>query len=124
MLYEVITTYAASKWVIFFIGLGYLFDMMTGTNGHIIAYSPQYRIALAFILSLIVIVTSLLYFFIPLLGITGAAIAIASGLFLNNLMRYLFLLKRYKLQPFNIKFLAVITSYSIHYTKLYDRLSR
>lgn len=101
------TDYAASKWVIFFIGLGYLFDMLTGANALVIGYSRHYRVALVFILILIVLVIFLLYVLIPLWGITGAAIAIAAALFLNNLMRHIFLVKTYHMQPFNLKFILV-----------------
>ena len=107
--------YEQSKWVIFFIGLGYLFDMMTGANAQVIAFSKYYKVSLYFILSLIVVVVALLYFLIPIWGITGAAIAIAAALFLNNLMRFLFLLNKFKLQPFNYKFLIV----TIFYTGIY-----
>ncbi len=107
--------YQRSKWVIFFVGLGYLFDMMTGANGLIISYSKYYKVALYFIVSLILIIISLLYFLIPVWGITGAAIAIAIALFLNNLMRYLFLLGKYKLQPFNYKFITVTLFYTAVY---------
>ncbi|MGV8135553.1 MAG: lipopolysaccharide biosynthesis protein [Mangrovibacterium sp.] len=99
--------YQQSKWVIFFIGLGYLIDMITGSNAQVIAFSRYYRVSLLFIVILIVIVLFLLAALIPLWGITGAAVAIAAGLFLNNLMRYLFLYRKYRLQPFNFKFIAV-----------------
>lgn len=107
--------YAASKWVIFFIGMGYLFDMMTGANAQVIAYSKYYRASLAFIVILIGIMTILFFLLIPPFGIAGAAAGIASALFLNNLMRYLFLWKRYCLQPFNLFYLYV----GVFYTGLY-----
>lgn len=107
--------YAASKWVIFFIGMGYLFDMMTGANAQVIAYSKYYRASLAFIVILIGIMTILFFLLIPPFGIAGAAAGIASALFLNNLMRYLFLWKRYRLQPFNLFYLYV----GAFYTGLY-----
>lgn len=107
--------YAASKWVIFFIGLGYLFDMATGSNAQVIAYSKYYRVSLLFLLVLIGLVFSLIYLLVPVWGITGAAIAIASSLFLNNLLRYVFLKIKYKLQPFNIKFLWVLFLYGFIY---------
>ncbi|MBN1767228.1 MAG: oligosaccharide flippase family protein [Prolixibacteraceae bacterium] len=103
--------YTQAKWVIFFIGLGYLFDMATGANGQIIAFSKYYRINLVFILILIVLVISTMYLLIPLWGIVGAAIAISTSLLLNNIMRYVFLLVKYKMQPFNWKFLLVIGFY-------------
>ncbi|MEL7588804.1 MAG: oligosaccharide flippase family protein [Prolixibacteraceae bacterium] len=99
--------YLQSKWVIFFIGSGYLFDMMTGANAQVIAFSKYYRISLLFIVILIGIVLFLLAALIPVWGITGAAVAIAGGLFLNNLMRYIFLYRKYQLQPFNFKFIVI-----------------
>ena len=99
--------YAESKWVIFFVGLGYLFDMMTGVNEAIIGNSKHYRVLFIFIALLIFIVVGALYVFIPLWGITGAAIAISLALFLNNLMRYIYLWKKFGWQPFNWKFVVV-----------------
>jgi O-antigen/teichoic acid export membrane protein len=99
--------YLQSKWVIFFIAIGNLFDMMTGTNSIIISYSKHYRMMFTFTILLIIAVLALLYLFIPLWGITGAAIAIAATLALNNLMRYIFLYRKYQMQPFNMKFLLV-----------------
>ncbi len=103
--------YLASKWVIFFIGLGYLIDMSTGANGIIINFSKYYWVSLLFTAILIVVVVALMYFFIPIWGITGAAIAIAASLLLNNLMRYLFLFWKFRMQPFNWRFIAAIAFY-------------
>jgi O-antigen/teichoic acid export membrane protein len=83
--------YSGATWVIFFIGLGYLFDMSTGANAHVIAYSKYYRVNLLFIIILIILVVLLMYVMIPLWGIVGAAVAITISLMLNNLLRYLFL---------------------------------
>lgn len=99
--------YQESKWVIFFIGVGYLFDMTTGANSHVIGLSKYYKVSLIFIITLIVIVVSLLYVLIPIYGIVGAGIAIASALFLNNTMRYIFLLWKFNMQPFHLNFIVV-----------------
>lgn len=107
--------YRQSKWVIFFIGIGYLFDMLTGVNGLVIAYSKYYRVSLWFIVVLMVIVVALLFFLIPVWGIVGAAIAIAMALLLNNLMRYVFLLRKYRMQPFNYRFILVALFYTVLY---------
>ncbi|WP_372950512.1 lipopolysaccharide biosynthesis protein [Mariniphaga sp.] len=98
--------YEGAKWVIFFIGLGYLVDMMTGANAQIIAFSEHYRVALYFILILIVLVVVTMFILVPLWGITGAAIAIAASLTANNFMRFLFLKLKYKMQPFDRKILV------------------
>ncbi len=103
--------YNNAKWVIFFIGLGYLIEMLTGANGHIIAYSENYRVALYFLIVLIFLVVVTMYVFIPVWGIAGAAFASALSLSANNLMRYIYLIKKYDMQPFNFKFLLVVISF-------------
>ncbi|WP_372774655.1 lipopolysaccharide biosynthesis protein [Mangrovibacterium sp.] len=107
--------YQQSKWVIFFVGIAYLFDMLTGANAQIIAFSKYYRVAFWFVGILLVIVLSLLFLLIPIWGIVGAAMAIAGGLFLNNLMRYLFLFGKFKMQPFNLKFVTIPLFYVLLY---------
>jgi O-antigen/teichoic acid export membrane protein len=99
--------YSAGKWVIFFIGLSSLIDMITGANGAIIGTSKYYKVQTIFLIILVVllVVTNLLL--IPRLGINGAAIGSAISLSVLNLLRYLFLLYKYQLQPFNIQFLYV-----------------
>jgi O-antigen/teichoic acid export membrane protein len=100
--------YVESKWVIFFIGLGYLIDMMTGANGLILDLSKYYRISLVFIFILILLVVGLLYLLIPIWGIVGAAIAITLALLLNNFLRFIFLYHKYQMQPFDYKFIVVM----------------
>ncbi|RIH64610.1 lipopolysaccharide biosynthesis protein [Mariniphaga sediminis] len=93
--------YNDAKWVIFFIGLGYLVDMLTGANAQIIAFSKYYRVALYFMLVLIILVVVTIFLFVPVWGITGAAIAIAASIATNNVMRLIFLKVKYQMQPFN-----------------------
>ncbi len=107
--------YADGKWVIFFIGLAYLFDMATGANGQIISFSPHYRFALYFVLVLVVLVVITMYIFVPVYGIMGGAIAIAVSIFANNIMRFLFLKIKYKMQPFNLSFLTVALIFTAAY---------
>ncbi len=107
--------YYNGKWVIFFIGLGYLIDMMTGANSQIISFSRHYKIMLLFVVALIILVVVNNLIFIPIWGITGAAIASAFSMFLNNLMRYIYLFRKYKFQPFNYKFLLVALFLAVAY---------
>ena len=107
--------YTAAKWVIFFIGLGYLFDMATGANGQIIVLSKYYRINLVFLSVLVVLMIILMYLLIPLWGITGAAIAVTVSLVVNNLLRSAFLHQKFNLQPFNKKNALVVIIYSLIY---------
>lgn len=103
--------YEIGKWVIFFIGLGYMIDMATGVNALIIAYSKYYRMALWFLMILVVLVISTMYLLIPVWGITGAAIAIALSFLVNNFLRFVFLYQKYSLQPFSFRFFVVIIAF-------------
>src|SRR5690554_4480791 len=103
--------YETGKWVIFFIGLGYLIDMATGANSLIIAYSKYYRMALWFLMILVILVMSTMYFLIPVWGITGAAIAIALSFLVNNFLRFIFLYRKFSLQPFTGSFLLVFVAF-------------
>lgn len=107
--------YEGGKWVIFFIGLGYLIDMATGANVQIISYSKYYRMSLWFLLILVVLVGASMYLLIPVWGITGAAIAIALSFLVNNLLRYIFLYWKFSLQPFNNRFLIVVLAFASAY---------
>ncbi|MBW6536693.1 MAG: oligosaccharide flippase family protein [Mariniphaga sp.] len=95
--------YTEAKWVIFFIGLGYLIDMATGANAHIIAYSRYYKVALYFLIGLIILVIAAILLLVPVWGITGAAVAIAASFAVNNLLRFYFLKWKYDMQPFTVK---------------------
>ena len=100
--------YEGAKWVIFFVGFGYLIEMLTGANGYIIAYSEYYRVALYFLIVLVVLMVVTMYLFIPVWGISGAAFASALSLSLNNLMRTIFLYRKYKMQPYNYKYFLIL----------------
>lgn len=100
-------SYANGRYVIYFIGLASLFDMATGVNGIIISTSKYYRLQSLFVVSLFILVVVTNIIFIPRYGITGAAIASAISTFIYNLIRYLFLLVKFNLQPFNLKQILV-----------------
>ena len=99
--------YVSGKWVIFFIGLSSLLDMVTGANGAIIGTSKYYKVQTVFLLILVALLVATNLLLIPVYGITGAAIGSAISLSVLNLLRYLFLLYKYHLQPFSIHFLYV-----------------
>ncbi len=100
--------YADGKWVVFFIGLGYVIDMATGTNGHVISFSKYYRMALWLLLMLVVLMIILMLLFVPVWGISGAAAAIALAFLFNNFMKFFYVKIKFGMQPFTSKFLHVI----------------
>ncbi|WP_319500557.1 oligosaccharide flippase family protein [uncultured Draconibacterium sp.] len=107
--------YYSGKWVIFFIGLGFLIDMATGTNGIVIILSKYYKVSLLFLLVMLTTVFLSMYLLIPMWGITGAAIAIAIAFLVNNFMRWLFLKVKFKMQPFSFVFIKVLLVFFVAY---------
>ncbi len=107
--------YAQGKWVILFIGLAYIFDMASGGAISILINSKQYRYQTYFMVLLIVLIVITNLTFIPWLGITGAAMASAISKFIVNTGRYAFLKKRFKLEPYNYRFLIVLAAGAVAY---------
>ncbi len=95
------------SFVVFFLGLAQVWDMMTGVNGEIITYSKYYRFNLYLTLFLAItnIVANLIL--IPLYGMTGAAMATCFSFFLFNLAKFLFIKVKFGFQPFSAKLIPV-----------------
>ncbi len=103
-------TYEAGKYVILFMALAGVIEMATGLNGIIIATSRYYRYQSMFIffLLLLVIVTNII--FIPIYGITGAALASLLSTIVYNIVRAGFLYIKFRMQPFNYRFLIILAA--------------
>lgn len=93
--------YANGKYVFLILGFAKLANMTFGVNGQIISISKYYRFdtTTAFILGLLTVLTN--YLFIPKWGIIGAAMATAITIVAFNLVRYIYVLIKLKLQPFS-----------------------
>lgn len=101
--------YQGVKYVYFFIGLAKLFDVSFGINGGILVTSEKYRYDLFINLLLIGLTLFTNVIFIPVYGIEGAAIATAISIIIYNFVKWYLLKKWFCMQPFNYKFLLVIT---------------
>jgi O-antigen/teichoic acid export membrane protein len=100
--------YASGKYVILLMSVGYLFDMATGANGIIIATSKYFRYDTYFMFLLLLVTFATNMLFIPLYGIVGAALATCITYFVFNFLRYLFIWKKFDMQPYDIDFIKVI----------------
>ncbi len=100
--------YRSGKFVVLIIGLGKLFDMSMGINSNIIQHSEYYRFNFytMSLMGIIGIATNIIL--IPVLGITGAAIASLITIALANIIKGIFLSYRFHLQPFNLNFMKAI----------------
>ena len=107
--FEIVTyKFAEGKYVVFFIGLAHVIQMLSGVSGVIIQSSPYYKMQTVFMgsYSLLVIVSNAIM--IPIWGLNGAAFASLLSTLIFNLAKYLFLYRKYQLQPLNKKYLLVI----------------
>lgn len=93
--------YAGGKWVLFFVGLARLADVGFGVNGGIINTSPAYKFDTYANLVLVVLTIVMNLIFIPIYGITGAAIATGISLLSFNVAKYGFLKFKFGFGPFS-----------------------
>ena len=100
--------YAGGKNVILFISLGNLIDMGTGFNYIIMMTSKHYRFDGIFMIIILFLTIFLNYLLIPIYGITGSAIATATTIAAYNIMRWLFLLFKFKMQPYDLNNVKII----------------
>lgn len=107
------------KYALFYLALANVFDMATGVNGTIIGNSKYYRFHTYVMIFLIFLIIITNYIFIPILGITGAAMASALSTLIFNIARYLFLFSKFKLQPFDYKFIYVMAISIVSYLSVY-----
>ncbi|MCU0434857.1 MAG: polysaccharide biosynthesis C-terminal domain-containing protein [Bacteroidia bacterium] len=85
-----------------------LVNLSTGMNGSLIAMSNKYIVGTLFLFFLLVCSIVLNWFLIPFWGINGAAIATAVSIIIFNLMKFIYILYRYKMQPFNLNSIKLL----------------
>ena len=92
--------YAEVKWVFLWLGFGKFINVASGANGQILILSPKYYVyTFVTIFGLILtIVTN--YIFIDLYQTEGAALATAITYFIINFSMWMYLLLKYRFQPF------------------------
>ncbi len=100
--------YMSGAGVVFFIGLAKVLDMSMGVNYEVMQNSPYYKwsVYTAVAVSLIAIGTNLI--FIPMWGITGAAVATLISVFLFNFSRFVVLKWKMNLNPFRWNNLGIL----------------
>lgn len=100
--------YEAGKYVIFFISLSSVIQMAGGTSNMILFTSPRFRMHTWFMIVLVVLLVVSNLIFIPIYGITGAAIASAIAFLLYNLLKFIYLQRTYNFNPYNYKSVLVL----------------
>lgn len=95
-------TYLDAGWVFFVLGLTKIVDMGTGVNSQIIATSTFWKFELGSGIILIVIMLPLTYILAKQYDIIGPAIGSLVSITIYNIIRIIFLWKKFRLFPFTI----------------------
>jgi O-antigen/teichoic acid export membrane protein len=107
--------FSIGNWVVFFIGLAFLADMASGTATLILANSKYFKYQTYYVIFLVVLIIISNILFIPVWGITGAAIATFISKLISNLVRHQLLYHKFRLQPYTFKFIYVIGVSAVSY---------
>jgi O-antigen/teichoic acid export membrane protein len=95
--------YEQAKPVFLFLGLWRIVDMGTGVNSQIIGTSTLWRFEFITGIILLALTLPLNYILAKKMGVVGPAIATLISYIVYNAIRYFFLLKKFRMQPFNQK---------------------
>lgn len=95
--------FRAGKSVVLLLGIAKIIDAVTGANNSVIGYSKYFRFNFYAILILAVFNILFNIIFISYFGMIGAAISTCLSIAIYNLSKYIFILIKFKLQPFNMK---------------------
>jgi O-antigen/teichoic acid export membrane protein len=99
--------YADGKWTIIFIGLANVLNMLSGVSIQLIGTSALYRYQNYWMIFFIILVVITNLIFIPLFGITGAALASLISTFLFTIVKFLFLRWKFGFQPYGSSTLVI-----------------
>lgn len=100
--------YLAARWAFFFLGLTRIIDMGTGVNSQIIGTSTFWRFEFTSGLILLALILPLNWQLTRYLGILGPAIANLIAFTIYNMIRYLFLWNKFRMQPFTLRSLYTL----------------
>lgn len=100
--------YSQGIWVIFFIGLAHLVEVISSVNYQIISITPHYRFNLYMGVFTVILLIVTNYIFIELYGLVGVAIGSFVSMVVVNLTRHIFLVSKYNLSPFSINTVKIL----------------
>lgn len=105
--------YHQGKIAFYIVSFSSLFNLLTGVNSSVIMLSHKY-FATSFLLFVLITVSVIAnYALIPIYGISGAALALLIAIGTFNLLKYIYILIRFKMQPFSKQTLYILMCVSI-----------
>lgn len=102
--------YEAGRQVFLIMSFSSLFNLLTGVNTTVISLSRKYYINSILLIVLIGVGIFANMLLIPIYGIKGAAMATFMAIGLFNLLKYIYILYRFKMQPFSKYTIYVLTT--------------
>ena len=92
--------YSAGRYIFLFLGLGRIVDMYMGLSGTVLVNSKKFRYDFLFSLVLVGLTVATNALLIPVLGMTGAALATMTTVVLYNTGRAFLVWRFFRIQPF------------------------
>ena len=96
------------KYVLLFLSLSKLVDMGTSLNNQLVYYSNFYRYSMVSLIILAIANIGFNFWFIPILGLTGAAVATLLSITFYNLFSLFLVWKKFRIQPFTPQTIRVL----------------
>lgn len=100
--------FLTGEYVLLFIGLARVFELLTGLNGVILVTSERYRYDFFFNVVLIGMTVGTNLYFIPQYGLSGAAFATMISYVAFNLLRLIAVWVFFRLHPFTVGMIPVL----------------
>ena len=111
--------YLQSQWVFFFLGLARVVDLGTGVNSTIIGTSTYWRFEFVSGMILLTLAVPLNYFLVKEFGIFGAGYSNLISLTIYNVIRIIFLKRKFNMHPFSNKTIYAVVLAFVCYTICY-----
>ncbi|WPP50486.1 lipopolysaccharide biosynthesis protein [Catalinimonas niigatensis] len=112
-------SFEAGKYVILFVGLMNIIRMGSGINDVIIGYSEYYRVNTYIMLGWVALIILTNIWLLPVMGISGAALASLISVVIVNLVRFVFLYKKFGFQPYSKAHLIILAITIATYLMVY-----
>jgi O-antigen/teichoic acid export membrane protein len=106
---------SAGKYVILFIGMARILEMITGLNNYLIYLSKYYIYSLVSLSILAVANIAFNIWLIPIMGLTGAAVATLMSVGCYNLINLALVWNKFRLQPFSQKIGVALLAAALTY---------
>lgn len=107
--------YKEGKWVVLMVSLYCVFDMATGLNSEILKNSEFYKFDFAFYVIRLIALLIANFVLIPIYSFNGAAFAMLCSIIIYNIVKFLFIWQKFRIQPFSKNTVIVLILGTISY---------